>query len=130
MSRVFYLFRICVISPEFVFLSVMALLTYLQPSFFIWLSSQINSTNETIKWLGLLPAGLTSVMVTQRSELLSPGSEAISKVLLSWPDYHKIESRFWLCLFFGILGSIFCLYVLLFGDIKNYIILVIFISTP
>jgi hypothetical protein len=128
MRRIPYILRIVIISPEFVALAVIALLALVQPSIFIWLSSRINSSNEMVKWLGLLPAGMTGVMITRNTELLSPNPQETSKVLLQWPEYYKIEYRFWICLFFGILGSVACGYVMLFGDLKDHIMLALFLS--
>ena len=128
MRRVLYILRIVVISPEFVALAVIALLLLVQPGIYIWFSSRINSGNEMIKWFGLLPAGMTGIMVTRNAELLSPYPQEAAKFLLQWPEYYKIEYRFWICLFFGIIGSIACGYVLLFGDLKDYIMLAIFLG--
>jgi hypothetical protein len=128
MRRVFYLFRVAIISPEFVSLAIIALLLYIQPSIFIWLSSKIDTTNEMVKWFSLLPAGITGILVSRNSELLSPGSQELSAILLKWPDYYKIEYRYWICLFFSILGAISCGSVSLFGDLKNHIMLAIFLA--
>lgn len=128
MKRFFYLIKIIIVSPEFVSLAIIALLVYVQPSIFMWFSSKINTTNEMVKWFSLLPAGMVSVMVSRNSELLSPVPQENSKVLLKWADYYKIEYRFWICLFFGILGTVFSGYVSLFGDLKNYIMLAIFFA--
>ena len=128
MNRVLYILKIVIISPEFASLAIIALLAFIQPNFFIWLSSRINTTNEMVKWFGLLPAGMTGVMVTRNTELLSPGPQETAKTLLQWSEYYKIEYRFWICLFFGTIGSIACGYVMLFGDLKAYIMLTIFLG--
>jgi len=128
MKRFLYIIKTFFISPEFTFLAVTSLLVFLYPEIFIWLSTRINTTSEIVKYLYVLPAGITVYMVTQKRELLSPEPEKASESLLKWPDYHKISDSFWICITYGGLGTFFCFSTALFGDLKDYRMLVVFLS--
>jgi len=128
MKRILYILRIIIISPEFISVAIIYLLLVIRPTIFIWLSANIDKTSDMVKWIFLLPTVLTGLILKDRSELLSPGSEKISKIILNWPDYNKIEYRFWISLAFAILGSALCIWISVFGDLKNYVMMATFLS--
>lgn len=134
MKRTFDILRAVVISPEAVFIAVFALLVNLKPGIFISLASRINTADDLIKYLALIPASITVILMTKKDDLLFPDQHQAYYLLQKWPNYHLLLDRYWICIFWGILCSIPTLSIWIFdGDLTEYITFSLFfcgILTP
>lgn len=134
MKRTFDILRAILVSPEAVFIAAFALVVSLKPEFFISLASRINTTEDLIKYLALIPASITVILMTKRDDLLFPDQHPADFLLQKWSGYHLLLDRYWICIFWGVLCSIPTLSIWIFsGDLTEYITFSLFfggILTP
>jgi hypothetical protein len=127
MKRVIDIVRTFVISPEFLFVAIISLLVYIKPTIFAKLASMVNTADEPIKFLALVPISITVYLMSKKDELLFPEQHSSYKILQSWPDYQMLLDRYWIAITWGIICSLPCLAIWIFsGDLTNYIIFSLF----
>lgn len=134
MKRFLDIIKALIISPEMGFVILFFSLAYLKPDVLLNLSSKVNTNDETIKFWALVPVSITIYFVTQRDDLLFPKEERLQEILNEWDGYHLLLDRYWICIFWGGLGSLLTLAIWLFkGDLSTSIIFSMFfggIITP
>jgi hypothetical protein len=119
MKRVLDILKAVIISPEVGFIIFLFLLVYLRPDILRNLASQVNTNDETIKFWALVPVSVTIYFFTHRDDLLFPKEERLQEILNDWREYHLLLDRYWICIFWGGLGSLLTLAIWLFkGDLS------------
>jgi hypothetical protein len=129
MKRFVNILGIFFISPEMAFVLILIIMIFLKPNFFIFLASRINTADDLIKCLALVPPTITWIIFSKKDDLLFPEKHPTDEFLQKWSDYHLLLDRYWICLVFGIISSIPTLYIWIFNnDLKNYITLAVFLG--
>jgi hypothetical protein len=127
MKKILDVIGAIIISPEFVFVAGFALVVYLEPSVFISLAARVSTAKEQINYLSLVPPGIVLVLMKQKDDLLFPEQHPANNLLQEWPQYHLLLDRYWISVMWGILGSLYPLWVWIFqGDLTNYVTFSIF----
>ena len=122
MKRIFDIVRAVIISPECVFVAIFTFLVLVKPDIFISLASRVNTTDDLIKYLALVPPTIAVVLMRRKDDLLFPEQHPAYALLQDWPNYYLLLNRYWISVMWGILSSLITLWVWIFGgDLTEYI---------
>ncbi|MBC3777686.1 hypothetical protein HU743_16215 [Pseudomonas sp. SWRI99] len=97
-----YVFRVIILSLEFVVLCLGGMGWYLWLPTFEGLASKVQLNDEVNKYLMLLPAAL-SVWIFNEVRCLLQEDKDILRLLLKWEDYWALKCHAWVSLFYSVI---------------------------
>lgn len=129
MKRFLDILRAIVISPEMLFLAAFSLFAHLNQSYIISIASKTNTNEETIKYLALVPPSIIVFLYMRRDDLLFIDNHPKHNLIQEWPNFHMLLDRYWICILWGILGSVATVPIWIFnGDLSAINIFYLFFS--
>ena len=105
MKKVIDFTRALIISIEFVLLLIWVVLIFSKPQFPEWIISHAVFTDEKIKWLALLPAGLMALVFKDFSGVIFPEKDKLN-IITEFPDFWKLKNIMNSALFYSIIFTI------------------------
>jgi hypothetical protein len=121
MKKILFTLKVFFVSFEFLVISLCLLSLLNYPQEIKNIASQIESNNEILKFLAIIPIGIFVWIIKEARELLFPG-EKINNILHEWPEYWKLRIHFNVALFYSFIFLALGLSVWIFGlDINNEI---------
>lgn len=77
------------------------------PNYFDLLGTRLTQNSDFIKYLTFIPVGLLAIIMKDKKDLLFP-DHVSNEILQEWPDFHMIEDRYYLTLFFILVCFLSC----------------------
>ncbi|GEM_PF-4193087 len=92
MSSIFDIIRRTVISPEFLVTIFAILIIILKPNFLLLISKALSEAPDGVKYIALVPVGITFWCLKQSKTILFPSEDA-QGLLQNWPNFRYLKTR-------------------------------------